>query len=137
MRNYMPATVDWHNPEKTALRLIYVGILNANDVFAAHKAAAQLLDTVNHPVILISDYQAATSTMMGTLGRVRSTMETPYHPNTATIIIYVGVNPLIAAIGKIVTRVYPARFAGRDIRIVQTLEEADRIIHEYKVNTSG
>jgi hypothetical protein len=130
----MPVTVEWHNLEKTALRLTYAGILHSDDVRDAHVATNKLLETVSYPVVIVSDYRATTSTVIGTLGRIRPTMETPLHPNTARLTIYVGANSLITTLGKIVVRLYPARFAGRDVRIVRTLDEADRIIQEHVAN---
>jgi hypothetical protein len=132
----MPFSMDWHNPEKTALRIAYSGTLDANDVFAAHHAAYQLLETVNYPVIIVSDYRAATSTVLGALGRTRPIMEMRYHPNTSKLIIYVGVNRLIATLGRIALRLYPARFAGRELHIVQTIEQVDLIIQKHTANSS-
>src|SRR5689334_11568592 len=110
----MPVTVDWHNPEKTALRMTFTGVLHPDESLVAHYTGNKMLDTVTYPVVMVFDYRATTAPVIGALGRAKPNVNSPIHPNASTLIIHVGANRLIRTVVKILMRLYPARFAGRD-----------------------
>jgi hypothetical protein len=127
----MSATVNWHNPQKTALRFTLNGTLRLDELRAARLAGDQLLDTVAHPVVVVFDFRDASALAMGTLGRLKPEVDQPHHPNTAHLMIYIGLNHLLTTLWAIVKRLYPQLYAGREIRFVHTLEEADILIEKY------
>jgi hypothetical protein len=133
----MPVTVEWHNPEKTALRFAFSGVLHLDELRRARLEGDLLLDTVTHSVVIVFDFRDVTRLAMGAFGKLQPALDQPHHRNTGQMMINVGLNQLLSMLGQIAKRLYPQVYAGRDMRFVRTLDEADRILQAYTANASS
>lgn len=98
----------WDNDGKTILRYIYGRNWTWADFNTAAKDAYNLLDTVDHKVSIIMDFQNANIIPQGAITQVQRAFSTPRHDNIlTTVIVGSSANTFlqaIAGVGRKLTR---------------------------------
>lgn len=122
----MNIDANWDNETKTIIRYQYRNGWNWDDYFAAIKAAADLLDTVDHKVDIIMDFHSANLLPQGAVTQVQRAFSHPRHPNIG-LTIFVGANAFIRAIENLGRRLAPSAASKWDLTFAATLEDAYRI----------
>ena len=98
----------WDNEAKTILRYIYGRSWTWADFSMAAKEAYTILDSVEHKVSIIMDFQNANIIPQGAITQVQRAFSTPRHANILTTVI-VGSSSntflqAIAGVGRKLTR---------------------------------
>ncbi len=125
----MALAVQWDNPEKTVIRYSYEGLLGAQDHLAANTETLKMLDSVDHPVVFISDitHLQIPRDLLNQYSQVnRLAMFT--HPKSELIVV-VGVSGLLEMLVQIFGSVYKQRMSK--IKIVSSLDEARKTAAEH------
>ena len=127
----MNITVVWDNDEKTILRYIYGKNWNWTDFRKVAKEAYQMLDTVDHKVNIIMDFQNAQLVPQGAITNVQRAFSTRRHANiNVTVIVGASANNFlqaIAGIGRTLTR---SSSNDWQLSFVATLPEAYALLNK-------
>lgn len=127
----MNIDVQWDNDAKTIIRYVYRNGWNWNDYFSAINGAAELLDTVKHPVDIVMDFRNANMLPQGAISQMQRAFSHTRHPNIRLTVL-VGANSFIRTIESIGRKLVPSAARQWDITFAATLEEAHDIIAAQK-----
>ncbi len=115
----------WDNDAKTILRYIYGKSWTWGDFNTAAKAAYDMLDTVDHKVNIIMDFQNANIIPQGAITHVQRAFSTPRHANiTITIIVGSSANTFLQAIAGVGRKLSRSGSNDWQLTFVANLPEA-------------
>lgn len=126
----MPVAMDWETPERKIIRVTFMGEWDVDDIHRMITKRNSMMDCVNHPVHMILDMTASTSSPSNLLS-VTSRIEVPAN-KTGSLTILVNPSNYIKSVGKIMQRLSPRSFEG--VHAVNSLEEAHALIAEQSVH---
>jgi hypothetical protein len=121
----------WYNDEKTAIRYYFTGIWTWTECFAAVDQAVEMLDSVQHPVVLIIDMrdnQHVPSLSPQALSGMAN-LPTMAHPNTAFLVL-VGARLVVKTTFEVFRRLFPS--AAARYRVVDSIGEAEALMSEAR-----
>ncbi len=119
----MNIEVVWDNDQKTILRYIYGKSWTWADFNTAAKVAYDMLDTVDHKVSVIMDFQNANIIPQGAITQVQRAFSTPRHANiSTTLIVGSSANTFLQAIAGVGRKL--SRSNDWQLTFVSTLPEA-------------
>jgi hypothetical protein len=127
----MPVTTRWDNPEKTVIRMDFVGKWTWDEFYAANDQLMHLFASVPHTVdILIDNTRNEVLLPEGTMARARKVFgDAP--PNRGFMII-ARVNALVRMFFPLYQKIYGAQTGMPEIIFVATLDEARTYIHQRR-----
>lgn len=126
----MAVNMYWHNAEKDIFIAEYVGRWTWDELFQARAAANVEFDTVTHKVDVIHDWRNSLDFPPNMLGQTRNLMPR-MHPNTGNNIM-VGTSPLFQAMWKAFSAAYAALVKNRRFYVVNTMDEAHKLIADLR-----
>jgi len=121
----MIAEISWQNEDKTLLEVRYHEPLTVEDIIDTITEIANVLDTVEHKVVLLvdmTDISTIPRNLLTAYPRIAKTRGVN-HPNAAASYIVVD-NRVIELITSIFNRMYAS------FQVVRSLEEAQRLAEE-------
>ena len=119
----MNIEIVWDNEAKSILRYIYGRSWTWTDFNAAAKTAYAMLDTVDHKVSVIMDFQNANIIPQGAITQVQRAFSTPRHKNiSTTVIVGSSANTFLQAIAGVGRKL--SRANDWQLTFVSTLPEA-------------
>ena len=128
----MPVAMDWNNPERTVIRVVFDGEWETDDLYRMINKGVSMIDSVDHKVDSIFDFTRSTSSptsALATLGRMEAT-----HSEKEGLVIIVKASSYIKALVNIARKLAPKTFA--QLYFVDTLNEAyDHINHQARVRS--
>jgi hypothetical protein len=125
---HMPYQVTWDDEEQTIAVQTYSGTATMKDYYQAIDESAQLLSSVDHTVDLIMDLTAMKSDLKGFLTAV--SYANKQVPANQRLVVVVGANRFVQTMGRIAGTIAPK--ATENVYFVDTLEDAHRVITEYR-----
>lgn len=129
----MAIDVQWHNPEKTILRVTFTDPWTWQDFYAMDELTEALADAVPHKVCYIVDLRHTRMVPPGiSLGRVRAVLQ-PRHPTT-DLIVAVGMVPFIRVMLN--TIIHASGRLKTSLMMVDTMDKAEQIIAERQARSA-
>ncbi len=124
----MTIHVSWGNPDCTMIHMDFVAGWSYDEVLAAMSDMTDMLDTVQHPVVVIGDLRTSRFAPNLSVSTYKRIAETDFlsHPNLAMFCLLgtqVYVSILLETFGKLFPKAY------RKFRMVETVEEALQFLH--------
>lgn len=126
----MPVSVRWENDAHDLIRFDFVGRWTWEETHKALDQNLALLDSVDYVVDFIVDMLQSDGLPSGVLQQLKRVAELN-HPNSG-LTIYVGVNPLLNALGAAFRRTYPRTAVIYAFDFAKTIEEAHAKIARWR-----
>jgi hypothetical protein len=129
----MTIEVSWGNPEHTVIHMNFVPGWTYEEVLTAMNDMADMLDTVQRPVVVIGDLRTSRFAPNLSVSTYKRIAETRFlsHPNLARFCllgVQTYVRMLVITFGKLFPKAY-VKF-----RMVETVEEALQYLHPSKAS---
>lgn len=129
----MTIHVYWGNPESTIIHMDFVAGWSYDEVLAAMSDMADMLDTVQHPVLVIGDLRTSRFAPNLSVSTYKRIAETDFlsHPNLAMFCLLgtqIYVSMLLETFGKLFPKAY------RKFRMVESVEEALQYLHPSRAS---
>jgi hypothetical protein len=105
----MPITVEWANAEKTVVHWTITGDFTGQDVVDAMRIYASLVDSVDHPFVMLVDTIAISGSALSALSSFPQVSRS-LPKRRAEAIIVVGNSQTIPTATNIFSRVYGGKF---------------------------
>ena len=93
------------------------------EFYPAYHASIQMMDSVDHKVNFIMDLLQSQHIPPGALHHIKRAADFN-HPNMG-LAVYVGINPLIQAMGRLFRKLYPASAQYYPFDFARTIEDAE------------
>jgi hypothetical protein len=126
----MSIKVRWYNDDQTIIQYEFVGEWGWEEFEARYEDTLCLLDSVNHKVDFILDFQRNESFPEGFLDRLIEAAE--YNHSNMGIALYVGVPEVMRAIGEMLDMLYPHLVETYPFEFAETVAEAEATLTRHR-----
>jgi len=134
----MNINVVWDDEAKTILRYVYEKNWNWTDFHTAAKQAYEMLDTVDHTVNVIMDFQNASLIPQGAITQVQRAFSTPRHRNIGTtVIVGAAARTFLQAIAGVGRKLSRSGADNWSLNFVATLPEAYALLQQQSQQNSS
>ncbi len=123
----MGINISWSSESKNIIHYVFEGRWDWNDFRHAIKDAADMIDTVNHPVDVIMDFSNASMLPNGAISQVKQAFSTPKHPNINLTVI-VGASAFIQSIADLGRKLSRSAAENWSIQFAPTLPAAFNLL---------
>lgn len=120
--------VDWDNPEKTVVRLTFIGDWTWDEVREAARVRGELLSQVDYTVDIINDLRQSNGLPIGSLDEGRRIDSN--RPANAGMSVVIGLHPLLRAMAGVFMRL--RNYDRNRFRVVADDDEAYAVIDEVQ-----
>lgn len=108
----MTITVGWLNPEHTLIQQVLAGSYTYDDVLVLMEKTAQMLDSVSHPVVVVSDLSESRARLPLSTFALRRIAGARLHQHENLSALYlVGLDTYVALAFNTVKRMFPTMFS--------------------------
>jgi hypothetical protein len=127
----MSVTVRWWDEDQQTIILYeFTGKWTWSEFYPAYDESIRLMDSVEYKVDFIMDLLNSQHIPPGALQHLKRAADFN-HPNMG-LAVYVGINPLIQALGRMFRKIYPASARYYPFDFAQTIEEAEMKIAQRR-----
>ena len=122
----MPVAMDWDSPERTIIRVTFMGDWNVDDIHRMITKRNSMMECVNHPVHQILDMTGSTSSpnnLLSVVGRA----ELPVN-KAGSLVLVVNPSNYLRSVAGIMMKLSPNLFKG--VHAVESVEEAYSMIEQ-------
>lgn len=130
----MPVSVRWENDEQTIIQFDFVGKWTWDEFHTVYPQNLAMLDSVDYKVAFIVDMLRSDGLPGGALRQLKRVADLN-HPNGG-LTVYVGLNPLLSALGAAFRRIYPQSAAIYPFDFARSVEEAHAKIAQWRAENT-
>jgi hypothetical protein len=125
----LPISIGWVDDNRTAIREVFTGIIDIDELDGAFDRTLELINSVDHPVdvLLIFGQAELPGGILARFPRIAGHHEYWNHRHLRRVFV-VGANSLIRVVMKIYMQIYPAQ--GSRFVVADTEAEAYLIIKD-------
>lgn len=124
----MPVKVRWEDDTHRCIRYDISGIWTWDELYAAVDEVNAMLDTLDYPVLFITNMGEAVSSPPGLAVQIRNFMKLRHRNAGATVLVIR--NPFWITLYDVISRVNPT--LREQYRVVRTVDEAYAVIEQWQ-----